>query len=121
MLPIATTALSDSSSLLDVVDLVRSGKDAKSEKVAKVACDFESLFASQLLKEMRKTLDPDSLFGGDSGDVYGGLFDQYMGQQIAQNGGFGLAKMLREAVQHDGYSANRQTTKTPRVADRDAV
>ena len=55
------------------------------------------MFASQLLKEMRKTLDPETMFGGDSGDVYGGLFDMFLGQQMADSGGLGLAKMLTEA------------------------
>ena len=41
-----------------------------------VAQDFESVFASMLLKEMRQSLEPGSLFGEDSGDVYGGLFDR---------------------------------------------
>ena len=66
---------------------------------ARVAEDFEGVFASLLLKEMRKTLEPGTLFGEDSGDVYGGLFDMYLGQQMTQSGGFGLAKMVRESME----------------------
>ena len=65
---------------------------------ARVAKDFEGVFASLLLKEMRKTLEPGTLFGEDSGDVYGGMFDLYLGQQMTQSGGFGLAKMIRESL-----------------------
>ena len=63
-----------------------------------MAKDFEGVFASLLLKEMRKTLEPGTLFGEDSGDVYGGMFDLYLGQQMTQSGGFGLAKMIRESL-----------------------
>lgn len=67
-------------------------------KVQQVASDFESLFASQILKEMRQSLDPETMFGGDSGDVYGGMFDMFIGKQVAEGGGFGLAKMLTETL-----------------------
>lgn len=74
------------------------GRAGGSDRIEQVASDFESLFASQILKEMRSTLDGETMFGGDSSDVYGGLFDQFLGQHIAQGGGFGLAKMLRESL-----------------------
>ena len=72
---------------------------ASGDQAARVAEDFEGVFASLLLKEMRKTLEPGTLFGEDSGDVYGGLFDMYLGQQMTQSGGFGLAKMVRESME----------------------
>ena len=72
---------------------------ASTDQNARVAEDFEGVFASLLLKEMRKTLEPGTLFGEDSGDVYGGLFDMYLGQQMTQSGGFGLAKMVRESME----------------------
>jgi len=68
-----------------------------SKVIDQVATQFEAVFASQLLKEMRKTLEPGVLFGADSGDVYGGLFDLFIGQYIAdEGGGFGIAKMVAE-------------------------
>ena len=69
-----------------------------SNENARVAEDFEGVFASLLLKEMRKTLEPGTMFGEDSGDVYGGMFDMYLGQQMSQSGGFGMAKMVRESM-----------------------
>ena len=71
----------------------------------KVAKDFESVFASMILKEMRKSLEPGSMFGEDSSDVYGGLFDQHIGQHISESGGFGLAKMIRESLDKSMASA----------------
>lgn len=59
-----------------------------------VATDFESMFVSLMLKEMRKTVGESGLFGGDSSDVYGGLFDMFMSQHIAESGGLGIGKMI---------------------------
>ena len=59
-----------------------------------VARQVEGLFASLLLKEMRGSSEEGGLFGGDSSDVLGGMFDQYMGQAIADAGGLGLRDYL---------------------------
>ena len=61
-----------------------------------LARQFESVFLSQLLKNMRQTLDSDSggLFANDPGDVQGGLFDMMMGRHLADAGGIGLANVL---------------------------
>ena len=64
----------------------------------KVAKDFESVFASMMLKEMRKTLEPGTMFGEDSSDVYGGMFDQFLGQHLADSGGIGLSNMIHSAL-----------------------
>jgi Rod binding domain-containing protein len=60
---------------------------------------FESVFLSMLLKEMRQTLGPGSLFGNDSSDIYGGLFDQFMAQHLAQGKGMGLAQALMKQLE----------------------
>jgi flagellar protein FlgJ len=65
----------------------------------KVASDFESVFTSMMLKEMRKTLESGSLFGEDTSDIYGGMFDQFLGQHMVDSGGIGLARMFREAIE----------------------
>jgi flagellar protein FlgJ len=70
-------------------------KSGDAQSVEKAATGFESMFASLVLKEMRQTLDSGSLFAGDTGDVYGGLFDLYLGQHVAQSGGFGIAAAIR--------------------------
>jgi Rod binding domain-containing protein len=59
-----------------------------------VARQVEGLFASLLLKELRGDGREGGLFGGDSSDVLGGMFDQYMGQAIADAGGLGLRDYL---------------------------
>lgn len=59
-----------------------------------VAVQFESLFISLLLKEMRQTQQGDGLFAGESSDTYGGIFDLYLGEHLAKSGGLGLAGMI---------------------------
>lgn len=68
----------------------------KAEAVAK---DFESLFLGQLLKQMRQTLGPGGMFGSDSADVFGGLFDFFMGKHLADSGGMGIASAIKSQIQ----------------------
>jgi flagellar protein FlgJ len=76
-----------------LADRLRSGDAGSIEKVAK---DFEGLFVSLVLKEMRQTLEPGSLFGGDAADLYGGLFDMFLGKHLVDAGGFGVAKTVKQ-------------------------
>jgi flagellar protein FlgJ len=72
---------------------------AHKPSLAEAARGFESIFLSLLLKEMRQTLEPGSLFGKDGGDVYGGLFDQFMSQHLAQGKGMGIAQSLIQQLE----------------------
>jgi flagellar protein FlgJ len=74
-----------------------SSNDAQAK--AQAARDFEGVFLSLLLKEMRSTLEQGGLFGGDNSDVQGGLFDYFMGQSLAESGGVGLARFLQTQMQ----------------------
>ena len=69
-------------------------KNVASQQRQEAAVKFESLFVSQLLKSMRDTIDGDGLFGGDASDTYGGLFDLFMGQHVAQSGGLGIGDLV---------------------------
>lgn len=72
---------------------------------------FESIFLSMLLKEMRQTLGPDSLFGSDTSDIYGSLFDQFMAQHLAQGKGMGLAQALLKQL--DPKTAHGSSNSNP--------
>ncbi len=62
---------------------------------AKAAEEVEGLFASLIVKEMSKTLDNGSFFGGGPGsDVYGGMLEESLGREIARQGGFGLKDLV---------------------------
>lgn len=58
------------------------------------AKEFESVFVSLLLKEMRNTLS-EGFFGEESSDVLGGMFDQYMGQHISSAAQFGIQELVQ--------------------------
>lgn len=65
------------------------------ERVKEMAREFEATMLATLLKEMRQTLDEGGgFFPGDSGDVQGGLFDQFLSKHLADAGGVGLAAAL---------------------------
>ena len=62
---------------------------------------FEALFATLLVKEMRKAL-PDGFFGSEAdGDIYAGWLDQHLGQAIAQRGDLHLAPMVERSLERD--------------------
>jgi Rod binding domain-containing protein len=73
-------------------------RDGDQRQIEKVAKGLESMFFSILCKEMRETLEPGTLFGGDQGDVFGGMFDQFMGEHLAQGGSLGIAAMVRKQL-----------------------
>jgi Rod binding domain-containing protein len=73
-------------------------RDGDRRQIEQVAKGLESMFFSILCKEMRETLEPGTLFGGDQGDVLGGLFDQFMGEHLAQGGSLGIAAMVRKQL-----------------------
>jgi Rod binding domain-containing protein len=79
--------------------LAAQGQTSDPRSIARVAAEFESLFVSIVLKEMRQTLQPDTLFGNETSDAYGGLFDLYLSQHVVQAGGFGVAKMVRQYLE----------------------
>lgn len=58
--------------------------------VGHAAQEFERLFATLLVKEMRSTL-PEGFFGGGAGsDVFDGWFDEHLGTSLAEGRGLGL-------------------------------
>ncbi len=93
-----TMPVSTWSTAQDPEMLLSQAKGGGAKSLDAVATGFESMFMSLVLKEMRQTLGPDGLFGNDSSDIYGGLFDLYLGQHLAQSGGFGLAQALKRQL-----------------------
>lgn len=83
---------------------------ASSERAAHISSDaspreaaekFEALFATMLVKEMRKAL-PDGFFGSEAdGDIYAGWLDQHLGQAIAKSGDLHLAPMLQRSLERE--------------------
>ena len=65
----------------------------RAERTEEAATELEAIFGALLVKEMRKTL-PDGLFGSDAADVYGGLFDEHIGRQLAEGEGLGIKQFI---------------------------
>ncbi len=63
---------------------------------ADVARDFEALFVSMMIKEMRQAGSEEGLFAGDASDTFGGLFDTFMGEHIAAGRGIGLSRLFED-------------------------
>jgi Rod binding domain-containing protein len=72
---------------------------AKSDAPAQAAAKFESLFASQLVKEMRRGLGEGFFGEGPQADVYAGWLDQFVGEAIAKRGGLHLADQVRASLE----------------------
>ena len=82
-------------------------------RAGEVARGFESMFLSFLLKEMRQTLEPDTFFSGDKGDVLGGLFDQFMAEHLSQKDALGIAAMVRKQLEPTSHTYDRDHRRPP--------
>lgn len=86
--------------------------DAKNEKLTnqlkkahnrddleKAAQQFESLFIYQMLKAMRKTIIRSELLGeGFGGEIFEGMMDEQLAEQIATAGRLGLAELVIQSL-----------------------
>lgn len=79
------------------------------EMSGELAAKFESIFMSLLLKEMRQSVGEGGLFGGDSSDVLGGLFDLYMGEHVAKSANLGIGDMVGKYIDAQKSSDAKQT------------
>lgn len=71
---------------------------ADSEKTRAAADKLEALFGTLLVKQMRSSQSA-GLFGeGTSGDVYGGWFDQFLGEVLARRGSLHLSESIQRSL-----------------------
>jgi len=69
-------------------------KDAK-----RVCSEFESIFISYLLHQIRKALPKsDFLDGGIAESFFNSQWDEVLAQKIAEGGGIGLAKIIYSSL-----------------------
>lgn len=70
-------------------------REAARADAGRAAQQFEELFASVLVKELRRAL-PEGFFGGGTGaDVYDGWLDEHLGRQLARKGRLGIGDAVR--------------------------
>jgi Rod binding domain-containing protein len=58
---------------------------------------FEALLATQLVKEMRRSLDEGFFGNGPGSDVFEGWLDEHLGEALTRGRGLGLA----DSIAHD--------------------
>ena len=82
---------------------------------AHVAKELEALFATMLVKEMRKGMAGELFGEGSTGDIYGGWFDEHVGRSLSQSGAFDLAGIIKVGV--EGKEAARAASAAERKGD----
>ena len=80
---------------------------AKAAELEGVGQEFESVFLSLMLKEMRNTLENGGFFGEESSDTYGGLFDMFIGQHIAKSSPLGISEIVAQSYERNSAAHER--------------
>ncbi|MFK7737091.1 MAG: rod-binding protein [Pirellulaceae bacterium] len=88
------------------------GVDATEQRMEKVGEELEGVFVSMLLKEMRNSLE-DGLFGQEGSDTYGGMFDMFIGQHLADSKPLGISDVLLNQYRQNQKSAEDQSASNP--------
>ncbi len=88
---------------------IASATEAQKEKFAK---DFESVFISKLLDEMKNTIGDWGLEKDSVTEQVNGMFWLYLSQDMANNGGFGMRKDIKQSLDN-----LEQKNMTPEMLD----
>ena len=62
---------------------------------------LEAVFISMLIKELRTAGLEEGLFPGDLSDTFGGMFDSFVGEELAQSGGIGMQRLFKDSIVPD--------------------
>ncbi|MFQ5675737.1 MAG: transglycosylase SLT domain-containing protein [bacterium] len=81
-------------------------------QLKRAAQDFEAIFISQILQNMRRSMKS-GLFGdGVSSDIYNSMFDENIAKAIASKDGFGLSDIIIKSLQKDTGTEDRTVGQT---------
>lgn len=78
-------------------------------RLESIGKEFEGVFLSLMLKEMRNTLEGGGFFGEETSDTYGGMFDMFVGQDLAESSPLGIAEMLANTYSKSGDGTTELT------------
>lgn len=68
-------------------------------ELKKATQNFEAIFINMLIKSMWKTIPESGLFEKNSAtDIYEGIIQSALSEEIARSGGLGMAKMLYQQI-----------------------
>lgn len=97
--------IANSAMFENVKNVAENAKNAKTSHALKKATkDFEAMFINMVIKAMWKTIPKSGLYEKSSStNIYEGIIHSTLSKEIANGGGFGMAKILYERVssQHD--------------------
>jgi flagellar protein FlgJ len=114
---VASGLAADSRSL---EQLKRAARDDPRQAVKKVAAQFEALFMQMVLKSMREATPHSGLLDSQEQDMYRGMLDQQVAQQIAGRG-TGLSEMIAHQLGRNLPSEARSAKEGSPPADAAAV
>ena len=73
-----------------------------SHELQKAAQDFEAVLLNMVLKAMWKTIPKSDLFEkNSSSEIYKGLMHSSLSEEMASNGGLGIAKVLAQQLSRE--------------------
>lgn len=110
----ATSGLSTGASALlpTLQNVSTTGAEATEQRMEKVGEELEGVFVSMLVKEMRNSLE-DGLFGQEGSDTYGGMFDMFIGQHLADTKPLGISDVLLNQYRQIQKSAEDLSDSNP--------
>ena len=82
------------------------------QQIEQVGVEFEGVFLSMMLKEMRNSLEGGGFFGEESSDTYGGMFDLFIGKHLAETKPLGISELLLQQ-----YTKSQPTDQEGETAD----
>jgi flagellar protein FlgJ len=75
------------------------GQTVDQDRLKKTCQEFESLFVSQMMQQMRRTIPEDGIIGRSQAEkIYTGLLDNEIAKTVSQRQGVGLARMMYEQM-----------------------
>ena len=81
---------------------------ANDPDLKKACAEFESLFMSYLLKEMRTTIPKsDFINGGRAEEIYTSMLDSEMARDLSAKGGIGLSSILLDQLDRTHESVKK--------------
>lgn len=107
------TGLTQPLSLADTTAMIKPTSKDDPKKVADAAKQFESLLISQVLKIARESTG--GWLGNDEDDAAESAMDlgqDYFARTIAQQGGFGLARMIMQGLTQSATASNQTNDAT---------
>lgn len=85
---------------------------SQTDKLKKVSQEFESIFLGYMLKQMRKTVPEDPLFGNSTAkDIFYEMYDDAVARELSKAGGIGLASLLYKQLSQiaiSSYQKNKE-------------